>query len=206
MGAKEDEITLTCDQFETALQNLKTIFQNHFMINTRLKDDMHQKSVDPDAFSRQEKKQINSDFRGAFVVWLRTLLGDKAFVFALLRHGIFDFSDLRRCVQALRQELTGSTAEVATCKPDPELRQAALRLRRQERDAKKWARWTSQGWNCTSWQQKQIILLETGELEKRVREANAAYEFGKGAEERLSREQAMIFEVFTNQQLKEYMK
>ena len=97
-------------------------------------------------------------------------------------------------------------AEEATCKPDPELRQAALRLRRQERDAKKWAMWTSQGWNCTSWQQKQIILLETGELEKRVREANPAYEFGKGAEESLSREQAMIFEVFTNQQLKEYMK
>ena len=50
------------------------------------------------------------------------------------------------------------------------------------------------------------MLLETGELEKQVRSANAADGIGKGAEETMSREQAMILKVFTNQQLKEYMK
>ena len=53
---------------------------------------------------------------------------------------------------------------------------------------------------------KQILLLETGELEEQVRSANAAYGFGRGAEETLSREHAMTLEVFTNQALEEYMK
>ena len=50
------------------------------------------------------------------------------------------------------------------------------------------------------------MLLETGELEKQVRSANAAYGIGKGAEETMSREQAMILEVFTNEMLKDCMK
>ena len=139
---------------------------------------------------------------------LRTLLGNKAFVIALLRHGIFDFSDLRKCAQALRTRNVNDDdglAQAATNKPNKELRRAALKARREERDAKKWVMWSSQGWNCNSWQTHQMLLLETGELAKRVRSANAAYGFGKGAEEPLSREQAMILEVFTNQHLKEYM-
>ena len=53
---------------------------------------------------------------------------------------------------------------------------------------------------------QQIMLLETGELAERVRSANAAYGFGKGAEEVLSREQAMTLRVFTSEVLNEYMK
>ena len=53
---------------------------------------------------------------------------------------------------------------------------------------------------------KQIVLLETGELAKQVRSANAAYGFGKGAEGALSREQAMTLAVFTSEVLNEYMK
>ena len=49
------------------------------------------------------------------------------------------------------------------------------------------------------------MLLETGELEKQVRSANAAYGSGEGAEETMSREQAMILEVFANQQFKDFM-
>ena len=66
-----------------------------------------------------------------------TLLGDKAFVVALLKHGIFDFSDLWRCAQALRQNVTVHVglAQAATLKPKPELRQAALRARKQESGA-----------------------------------------------------------------------
>ena len=53
---------------------------------------------------------------------------------------------------------------------------------------------------------KQILLLQTGELEEQVRSANVAYGFGKGVEETLSREHAMTLEVFANQVLEEYMK
>ena len=93
------------------------------------------------------------------------MFGDKAFALALLRRGCFDFSDLRRCAQALRQEATldGGVGQLATHSRNPKLRQTALSARRQEKDAKKWAIWESQGWNCDRWQ-KQIVVLETGEL------------------------------------------
>ena len=208
MGAKQDETTLTGDQFETALQNLKTIFENHFLLNRRLAYDLHWRKADSSTFTRAQKKQINTDFRGAFSAWLKSLIGDKAFAFALLRHGIFDFSDLRKCAQALRQGGNdhGGISQSARHTPNPELRRVAIRARRQEKDAKKYAMWASQGWNCSSWQKQQIILLETGELAKQVRRANAACGFGKGAEQALSREQAMTLEVFTSQVLNEYMK
>ena len=136
------------------------------------------------------------------------MLGEKAFASALLRHGIFDFSDLRRCARALREGTSddGGVSQSARHTPNPELRRSAVSARRQERDAKKYAMWASQGLDCTSWQQQQIILFETGELAQQVRSANAAYGFGKGAEEALSREQAMTLEVFTSQVLNEYMK
>ena len=208
VDVKEDETTLTGDQFDKALQNLKTIFENHFLLNTRLAYDLRRKGEDPSALTREEKKQINTNFRGAFHSWLKSLLGDRAFVFALLRHGIFDFSDLRKCAEALRQGASddGGISQSARHTPNAQLRRAALNARRQEKDAKKWAMWTDQGWNCSSWQNKQIILLETGELAKQVQTANAAYGFGKGAEEALSREQAMTLKVFTSEVLNEYMK
>ena len=48
---------------------------------------------------------------------------------------------------------------------------------------------------------KQFVLLETGELAEQVRSAIVAYGYGKGAQETLSREQAMTLEVFTSQVL-----
>ena len=136
------------------------------------------------------------------------MLGDKAFVFALLRHGIFDFSDLRRCARALREGASddGGVSQSARHTPNPQLRRAAVSARRQEKDAKKYAMWASQGWICNSWRQKEIILLERVELAKQVRSANAAYGFGKGAEEPLSREGAMMLKAFTNEVLDNFFK
>ena len=137
------------------------------------------------------------------------MLGEKAFASALLRHGIFDFSDLRRCAKALREggaSDDGGVSQSARHTPNPQLRRAAVTARRQEKQAKKYALWFSQGWPLSSWQRKQIMLLETGVLAKQVRSANAAYGFGKGAEEALSREQAMTLKVFTSEVLNEYMK
>ena len=193
VGAKTDGKTLTYVQFEEGLEILKTTFEANFLLNRQLACDLQRKRDDPSALTRKEKTHINTEFRGAFSVWLRSLLGDKAFVFALLRHGIFDFSDLRRCAQALRQGASddGGVSQSARHTPNPELRRAAVSARRQEKDAKKYAMWASEGWTCSPWQKKQIILLETGELAEQVRSANAAYGFGQGAEEALSREQAM---------------
>ena len=64
----------------------------------------------------------------------------------------------------------------------------------------------AEGWTCSSWQEKQIRLLETGALGKQVRSANAAYGFGKGAEEALSREAFITLKAFSSQVLAEYFK
>ena len=136
------------------------------------------------------------------------MLGEKAFASALLRHGIFDFSDLRRCAQALREGSSddGGVSQSARHTPNPQLRRAAVSARRQEKDAKKYAMWLSQGWTLSSWQTKQIMLLETGVLAKQVRAANAAYGFGKGAEEPLSREGAMMLRAFTDEVLDNFFR
>ena len=193
MGAAEEEETLAPNQFEKALQKLKTIFEENFLRNQTLACDLRRQKDDPSALTRAEKKQITTAFRGAFAAWLRSLLGDKAFAIALLRHGIFDFSDLRRCAEALRHGASddGGVSQSARHTPNPELRRAAVSARIQEKDAKKYAMWASEGWTCSPWQKKQIMLLDTGELAEQVRSANAAYGFGKSAEEAVSREQAM---------------
>ena len=190
VGAKEDGKKLTSDQFEEALQKLKALFEERFLRNRKLACDLRRKKDDQfSALTHTEKKQITIEFREAFAVWLRSLLGDRAFAFALLRHGTFDFSDLRRCVEALRHAASDDdgVSQSARHTPNPELRRAAVSARIQEKDAKKYAKWASEGWTCNPWQEKQIMLLDTGELAEQVRSANAAYGFGKFT----SREQAM---------------
>ena len=136
------------------------------------------------------------------------MIGDRAFAFALFRHGIFDLSDLAKCAHYLRLELKtdGDVPQARYYKPNPQLREAALTARRDEKNAKKYAVWQGNGWHCTPGQKQQIILLDNGTLAKQVRDANKAYGFGRGAERALSREEAMTLEVFTNQPLKDYFK
>ena len=187
VGAEEEEETLTSDQFERALQNLKTIFEDHFLLNRKLAWDLRRKKDESSALTREEEKKINIEFRGAFAVWLKSLLGDRAFAFALLRHGTFDFSDLRRCAQALLQGGSDDGGVSQSANDELDLRRAAVSARRQEKDANKFAMWASEGWHTNAWQKEQIRLLKTGELAEQVRSANAAYGFGKFA----NREHAM---------------
>ena len=49
-------------------------------------------------------KSKTSDARGAFKVWARQLLGDHAYLLAVLRHGLFEFSDLKRYAELLKAE------------------------------------------------------------------------------------------------------
>ena len=212
VGAEADMTTLNHEHFEIALDKLKTIFEYNFLLNKRLADDLRAKREETRDFSRAEKSHMNKEFREAFNFWLSSLLGDKSFAYALLRHGIFDFSNLSKCAVALRQDATyegGGISQSATQENDfrkTKLRRFAANARKRERRAKKWAKWAELGWNCTDRQNYQIILLQTGELAEQVRIANAAYGFGKGAEEPFTREQAITLKVFTTDVLDEYWK
>ena len=207
VGVPEDGVTLSKAQFAQAWKELNLIFRNHFMLNEELAADVRAKATDPGSLSRDEKARINHESRGAFHSWLRSLLGDKAFVVALLKHGTFESSDLYRCAETLRGEIksSGGVAQPAHSKPDPKLRQAARQARAEEKQAEKWARWHSQGWQLSDWQTKQVMRFQSQELTKNKKEANAAYGFGSGAQETMTREQLLVLEVFTNQYLQKYM-
>ena len=82
----------------------------------------------------------------------------------------FNFSDVRRCTEALRRPPTdrGRVAQLATRVPKREFRQVALRAREQEREAKRLARIASEGWDVYSVASPTNHVLQTGELERRL--------------------------------------
>ena len=207
IGIMEDNTTLTNEEFDAALQGLKEIFADKFLSNNDIAHMLHQKEANPELFNRQEKNKLNADVRGAFHAWLRQIIGDKAFAFALLKHGIFVSSDLRKLAEALRRERNnaGGISQSARHVSAPELRSAALKARRAEKDAKKIRSWAEQGWECNQFEQQQLILLNTGQLAQQREHANRAYGYGRGAEKPLTGHEKATLEAFTNQVLNEYM-
>ena len=109
-------------------------------------------------------------------------------------------------LQSERNENDGVTQPGGVKQPtrNMALRQDALRARKEVREAKKFQRWHSQGRQLEPWQERHVVLLETGQLEKKMRAANASYGHGVGAEAGLSREHAMTLQIFTNEPMRAY--
>jgi len=89
---------LSSRTFDVAYKLLKSIFKEKFMRNPRLS------AVDPDSLHHKGPKKWKGDVRGAFKSWCRELLGDHAFLLAVLRHGLFDVSDLKKYAELLTSE------------------------------------------------------------------------------------------------------
>ena len=206
VGCKTDNETLSPTQFDKAYEKLKEIFQDRFMRNDRLRAGV------PDNATRETKKKFHGDVRGAFKSWCRDLIGDHAFLLAVLRHGLFEFSDLKKYAEMLQSERNEPNKNDGVTQPrgvkqpprNVVLRREALQARNYFREAKKFQRWHWNGWELEWWQQHQVILLENGELEEKMRAANASYGYGVGAEAGLSKEQAMTLEIFTNGPMRKY--
>ena len=158
-------------------------------------------------------------------MWARELLGDHAFLLAVLRHGLFEFSDLKQYAELLAAERSkddGDTQPGGVKQPTGkealrqqalrarrelrEVRQRALRARRALREAKKFRRWQEDGWQLHPGQEFQVKLLELGRLEERMIAANVSYGHGVGADTGLTKEQAMTLEIFTERPLTKYFK
>ena len=159
--------------------------------------------------TKQGTKKHKVDVRGPFKVWARELLGNHAFLVAVLRHGLFDFSDLKQYAELLAAERSkddGDTQPGGVKQPTRKevLRQQALRARRELREAKKFRRWQEDGWQLRLGQAFQVKLLELGRLDERMRAANVSYGHGVGADTGLTKEQAMALEIFTERPLTKY--
>ena len=203
VGCVKVGATLSSSQFGNAYGQLKKIFAENFMKSRKIL------ATDPETLDRKGTKKYKVDVRGAFKVWARELLGDHAFMLAVLRHGLFEFSDLKQYADLLEAERSkddgdrkpGGAKHPTTNKA---LRQQALRARRELREAKKFRRWHENGWQLHSWQKLQVVKLEVGELQEQVIKANVAYGHGVGADTGLTKEQAMTLEIFTERPLRNY--
>ena len=128
---------------------------------------------------------------------------------AVLRHGLFEFSDLKQyadLLQAERSKDDGDRKRGGAKHPTANnaLRQQALRARRELREATKFRRWQENGWQLRSWQASQVRLLELGKLQEEMIAANASYGHGVGADTGLTKEQAMTLDIFTGRPLRKY--
>ena len=137
-------------------------------------------------------------------MWARGLLGAHAFLLAVLRHGLFEFSDLKKYAELLAAESREDDGSGKQLVRNKGLRREALRARQALREAKKFRNWQEDGWQLTRWQQSQLVQLDLGNLEKRMKEANAAYGHGVGADMGITKEQAMTLQIFTENQLGNY--
>ena len=127
-----------------------------------------------------------------------------AFATGLLRHGCFDFEDMKKCANALRKEVKDELGGAAQPARNPMKKGAAKRARKLVKDAEKWNKWALNGWQCSAWQERHIKLWRTGELHKRAYKANLAHGYGKGVDKSMTREQAMMIAAFTNKELADY--
>ena len=203
VGCEKDGQTLSSAQFGTAYGLLKDLFKTKFMTNKTLL------ATDPDTLSGKKKKKYKEDEKGAFKSWARGLLGHHAFLLAVLRHGLFDFSDLKQYASLLaaeRKQDDGGKPSGGGPHParNEALRRKALKARQHLREAKKWREWEDAGWQLYYWQVQQVKFLETGKLWKEMIEANVAYGHGVGADIGLSKEQAATLEIYTQGPMSKY--
>ena len=122
---------------------------------------------------------------------------------AVLRHGLFDFTDHNKYATLIHSERTTDvpgegTGGVAQPTKNHNLRREAVRVRKEVREAKKLFDWHSNGWELQPWQTRKVMLLQNGDLDKKKRAANKAYGHGVGVSTGLSKEQAMTLAIFTN--------
>jgi hypothetical protein len=93
--------TLTESDLLKALDWLqKSCFEEHFMQNRELKENITWLEAYPGKYTKAQKKKIKDDRRGAFRVWKHSLLGNTALFHAILHHGLFNLDDMREFMLA----------------------------------------------------------------------------------------------------------
>ena len=205
VGVETHGTTLTTSQFDNAYRELKKIFEEHFVRNETLRARVH--DTDAHTLDRAEKQALRTDKRGAFKAWCKSVFGSHAFLLAILRHGLFEFTDLHQYARLLiaeREKMNQKEGGVEQPARNQELRRNALQARKAVSEAKQFAEWHSRGWQLKPHQTRQVMLLENGDLHASMKKANAAYGHGVGAAEGLTKEKAVTLEVFTSASMAQY--
>ena len=192
-GVPRDNKTLDNTEFKAAHDWLFETFQDRFMENDDLHDRVHNASVD-NVLTGKAKKKLYHDKRGAFKVWKRSLVGNTAFLMAVLRNGWFDGqSQQQQLMMAVLQEQTENTGENPPAEHDrKELRMKALQARKKVREARKLAEQGLPESQLSTGQMALLHELNMGVLDDRRLKNDTAYKHGEGIKNRTKEEAAVL--------------
>ena len=200
-GVGRDNKTLTSNEFSVAHTWLRKFFETHMITNVNLQNRIDNAFANDNTLTRRQKTKLNSDRRGAFNAWKRSLLGNKHFLMAVLRHGLFDSKSQQELLIAVLHEQSNSVDDPPAEHDRKKLRRNALNARKQFKVANKLAREMELGdlqEADLSWRQTELLnMLSSGLLEQTMIENNKAYGHGEGAKVTTT-EQAAIFRMSYN--------
>ena len=179
-GVATDNKSLDDPKFTVAHNWLFETFKDRFIENHDLHDRVHNVSVD-NVLSRKTKDKLKQDTRGAFKSWKRSLVGNTAFLTALLRNGFFDSHSQQGLMLAVLQEQAKRKGEQPRSKEDStKLRKEAWAERKKLRAARKLVMQDIPQNKLSKSQIKMLHELNTGVLEANVVAKNIEYGHGEG--------------------------
>ena len=182
-----DNKSLDKDEFDAAHKWLFEKFKTHFMQNVGLRN----------RIQTQKKSTWRQDTRNAFKTWKRSLLGNQAFLMAVLRNGLFDTQSQQELMTAVLQEQSNSGDDHLAEHNKKELRRNAFEARRKLKDARKLAYQCIPESQLLCDQNKLLKDLDSGLLERNVLENNKAYGHGEGVKI-TTQEEAAVFRMSCN--------
>jgi len=186
-GVARDNKTLDNKEFKAAHDWLCQTFQDRFMENQDLLDRVH------DVLTGRAKKKFRHDKRDAFKAWKCSLVGNTAFLMAVLRNGLFDPQSQQQLMTAVLQEQAENTAENPPAGYDKkELRVKALQARKIVRDARKLAEQRLPVQDMSNGQMALLHELNMGVLDARRLKNDTAYGHGEGIKIRTKEEAAVL--------------
>ena len=109
---------------------------------------------------------MRKDTRGAFKVWKRSLLGNHAFLMAVVRNGLFDTQSQQELMTAVLQEQSNSGDDHPAEHDREERRRKALEARKKLKDARKLADRGLPESELSCPQNELLLEFDSGLLEK----------------------------------------
>ena len=148
--------------------------------------------------SSKEKDKTRKDRRGPFKVWMNDLMGNGHLFRTIVKYGFYDtqsFTDFMIAYTQMQREEKDSGDVHPTASEKQKLREQALKARA---DLKEGRRLSNKSFLELSQAQRDLVCkFQSGELERKVKDANKKYGYGQGVT-RMTREESVLFRVTAN--------
>ena len=198
VGVSVNKQALTLDNYKQALIYLQGVFERNFMKKKLLKKEIETYTNNREQLTKQDKKCIRRQRRGAFKAWQMTLLGNKALMSALLSHGFCEANAIQEFMDAyLHAKFYDGDIPVLSATDRETKRREALHARKKMRYAKSLQRRFDQQ-DLNDEQLELMRQYESGELERECIEKDSAYGHGSHVPRILRHEYALFIAGYKN--------